>query len=51
MNKYLKPYIPVADMITGMFGSNCEAVIHDLTNPEYSVVYVSNGSVTNRTVG
>ncbi len=51
MNKYLKPYIPVAEMITGMFGSNCEAVIHDLTNPEYSVVYVSNGSVTNRSVG
>ena len=51
MNKYLKPYIHVADMITGMFGPQCEAVLHDLTNPEYSVVYVSNGTVTNRKIG
>ena len=51
MNKYLKPYVAVADMITGMFGAQCEAVIHDLTNPEYSVIYVSNGTVTNRKIG
>ena len=51
MNKILEYYCPVADMIAGMFGSRCEAVVHDLMQPENSVVYVANGSVTGRKVG
>ncbi|MGC7873406.1 helix-turn-helix transcriptional regulator [Desulfosporosinus sp. SYSU MS00001] len=51
MHPILKSYISVADMITQTFGKNCEVAIHDLTQPERSVVYVSNGTVTGRKVG
>lgn len=51
MNPLLKPYIPLADMLVETFGADCEAVLHDLQDPEHSVVYVANGSVTGREVG
>lgn len=51
MNSILKSYIPIANMITKTFGNHCEVVIHDLTQPESSVVYVSNGKVTGRKEG
>lgn len=50
-NTLLKSYFPIADCIAGMFGSDCEVVVHDLTHPESSVVYVANGSVTGRQIG
>jgi len=51
INKKLKAYIPIADMLGESFGRKCEAVIHDLTMPENSVVYVANGIITNREIG
>lgn len=51
MHPILKSYVPVANMISQTFGKNCEVSIHDLTQPESSVVYVSNGTVTGRKVG
>ena len=51
MHPLLKSYIPVAEIIAGTFGPNCEAVLHNLTQPENSVVYVANGTVTGRQVG
>lgn len=51
MNPLLKTYFPVADMIAETFGGDCEVVIHDLEQPDSSVVYVSNGNVTNRQKG
>jgi len=47
----LKPYVPVANMIARTFGKNCEVVLHDLSFPSRSVVYVVNGHVTGREVG
>ena len=47
----LLPYVAMADMIGASFGKQCEAVIHDLTKPENSVVYVANGIITNREIG
>lgn len=38
-------------MLAQTFGKSCEAVIHDLTQPESSVVYVANGTVTGRKEG
>ena len=38
-------------MLTQTFGKSCEVVIHDLTQPESSVVYVANGAVTGRKEG
>ena len=51
MHPILKAYIPVANMLTQTFGKSCEIVIHDLTQPESSVVYVANGTVTGRKEG
>jgi len=51
MHPILKSYIPVANIITQTFGKSCEVSIHDLTQPENSVVYVSNGTVTGRKEG
>ena len=50
MNEKLKAYFPIADMIVATFGSNCEAVVHDLAQPRTSVVYVA-GQITGREVG
>lgn len=51
MNPILASYIPIAETIAGMFGKNCEVVIHDLSRPENSVVFVANGGVTGRQLG
>ena len=51
MNAILKRYFPIADIIAGTFGKECEVVVHDLEKPEQSVVYVVNGKVTGREKG
>ena len=51
IKSFLKPYIAVADMIANTFGEDCEVVIHDLEDPEHSVVYVANSKVTGREIG
>lgn len=50
-NKELKKYIPIANLIAKTFGRNCEVVIHDLTDPQNSVIYAVNNHVTGREVG
>ena len=47
----LKPYAILADMLTQTFGEDCEVVLHDLDDPEHSVVYVSNNRITGRQPG
>ena len=51
IKSFLKPYVAVADMITNTFGEDCEVVVHDLEDPEHSVVYVANNKVTGREIG
>lgn len=51
INKELKKYIPIANLIAKTFGKNCEVVIHDLSIPQNSVVYTVNNHVTGRKVG
>ncbi|MCI8453191.1 MAG: transcriptional regulator [Lachnospiraceae bacterium] len=51
MQPILKTYFPIADMIAGSFGPACEVAVHDLSQPESSVVYVANGTVTGRQIG
>ncbi len=51
MHPKLKAYIPMADMLAATFGDECEVVLHDIADPEHSVVYVANGNVTGREVG
>lgn len=40
----------LADLMTNMFGDNCEVVIHDLTTEKMQLVHIT-GSVTRRTIG
>lgn len=47
----LVPYISIAQMLVKTFGKDCEVVLHDLLDPEHSVVYVVNGNVTGRQQG
>lgn len=51
INRILKQYIPIADLIAKTFGKNCEVVIHDLTTPQNSIVYVVNSHVTGKETG
>lgn len=51
MNKELEKYFVIADTIQETNGDTCEVIIHDLTEPESSVVHVANGVVTGRKVG
>lgn len=41
---------PLMAGIVGAFGNHCEVVLHDLTRPERSIVWIE-GSVTGRRVG
>lgn len=51
MRRALEQYIPLAEMLVQTFGQDVEVVLHDLSTPEHSVVYVANGQVTGRQVG
>ena len=46
----LQTLIPVADAIAAAVGPYCEVVLHDMSRPAQSVVYMT-GNVTNRGVG
>ena len=47
----LAQYIPLAHMMAQTIGDDCEVVLHDLENPQQSVVYIVNNRVTGRQVG
>ena len=49
-NTKLQSYLSVAELIARTF-PNAEVVLHDLSMPQHSVIYVANGSVTGRKVG
>ncbi|MDN4493371.1 helix-turn-helix transcriptional regulator [Ureibacillus aquaedulcis] len=51
IKKLLESFIPIAKSTAKMFGSNCEVVIHDLTNPQASVMFTVNNHVTGREIG
>lgn len=46
----LQGFIPIADGIVQTFGKYCEVAVHDLRNPETSLIYVA-GSITHRQKG
>lgn len=51
IEKVLESFVPLAKSTAKMFGPNCEVVIHDLTNPQASVMFTVNNHVTGREVG
>lgn len=47
----LLSYIPFVNFLGDMFGHNCEVVLHDLTQPDHSIIAIKNGHVTGRQEG
>jgi predicted transcriptional regulator YheO len=47
----IESFFPLADTISSLIGEHCEVVIHSLEALENSVVKISNGSITGRTIG
>jgi predicted transcriptional regulator YheO len=47
----LEAYFPIASFIASIIGSKCEVVIHDISNPERSIVFIENGYISGRKIG
>jgi predicted transcriptional regulator YheO len=48
--RIIEELIPVTRAIVDIFGPNCEALIHDLSDLEHSIVWIE-GNLTNRKIG
>ncbi|WP_245640321.1 helix-turn-helix transcriptional regulator [Neobacillus massiliamazoniensis] len=46
----LKQYIPMVHFIAEIMGENCEVVLHDVTNPDHSIIEIANGHVSGRKI-
>lgn len=44
-------FFPMVDCIADLFGSDCEVVLHDISDLENSIIKIRNGHVTGRKVG
>jgi len=44
-------YIPLVSFLGNVLGKNSEIVLHDVTNPDASIVAIANAHVTNRKIG
>ena len=47
----LEKYIPIAEFISSILGDNCEVVIHDITSPNNSIIFIKNGHLSGRKLG
>ncbi|MGM9987392.1 MAG: transcriptional regulator [Bacillaceae bacterium] len=50
-NSLVRSYIPMAKFIAQIMGNQCEVVLHDLTNPEHSIIAIENNYISGRKVG
>jgi len=51
LHPILKNFIPLVEGLANTFGKNCEVVLHDVSNPDQSIIAIANGHITNRSVG
>ena len=51
LHPILKSMMPLVEGIASTFGKNCEVILHDIRNPQSSIVAIANGHVTGRKVG
>lgn len=51
LHPILKNMVHLVEGIANTFGKSCEVVLHDVRNPDNSIVAIANGHVTNRVVG
>ena len=47
----LAPYLPMAAFLSAVCGDNFEVILHDVSEPETSVVAIFNGHLSGRKVG
>ena len=50
-NDTLNTWLPFVDFLAEACGSSCEVVLHDLLNPEHSIVAIRNNHISGRSVG
>ncbi len=51
LHPIIKSLIPLVKTIASTFGKNCEVVLHDLSDPQSSIVAIEHGHVTGRKIG
>lgn len=51
MRKELAPYVEMVEFLGEALGREYEIVLHDLTNPERSIVAIANGELSGRGIG
>ncbi|MES9995878.1 PAS domain-containing protein [Desulfovibrio aminophilus] len=47
----IERFIPLVDFLGSFLGEDCEVILHDVRNPERSVLAIANGHVSGRRVG
>ena len=47
---FFRPFVPIVDTIALQFGRDCEVALHDLRQPQSSLIAIS-GNLTKRVVG
>lgn len=50
-SEILEQYFAIADFIAQINGPKCEAIVHDLSDLQHSIVHIVNGELSGRTVG
>ncbi|MHB1391974.1 MAG: helix-turn-helix transcriptional regulator [Clostridia bacterium] len=51
LHPILKSMMSLIEGIANTFGKNCEVILHDIGNPQSSVIAIANGHITGRKVG
>ncbi|BDR53338.1 hypothetical protein KIM372_12450 [Bombiscardovia nodaiensis] len=51
MSEQLRPYVPLVSFLGETLGPSTEVVLHDVQDFSHSVVAISNGNVSGRTIG
>lgn len=51
LHPILKAFVPLVKALAETLGPDCEVVLHDVSDPEHSVVAIENGHITGRNVG
>ncbi|MGI5965695.1 MULTISPECIES: helix-turn-helix transcriptional regulator [Anaerotruncus] len=47
----MQVFVPLVDFLAEVFGESCEVILHDLSNPEHSVIALRNGHLSGRAIG
>lgn len=50
ITKKIEQYIPMVNFIAQIVGENCEVVLHNVTNPDHSIVAIVNNHISGRKV-